>query len=151
MSLYTKNKKGEFVPVDINTVLNKDLNNHLVIVRVGTDDLPATAEDLDATASSFSQADVLDGLDNISVIITPYQISMDVVEQGEVDEKTICVQITSGEDISVLDNAMKAMYKKLEKKFKIVVMPAPLKLKEYKQIKETLKRCKMRKKRRSRV
>jgi len=151
MNLYVKNDKNEFVPIKIDSIMSKDLNNHLVIVRVGNDEQAASLEDLDLTASSFSKADVLDELDNVSVIITPYQINIDLVDEREIDEKSICVQITSGDDISALDEATKQIYKRLKKNYNnITILPTPIKLKEYKQVKDTLKRCEMRKKRRTR-
>jgi hypothetical protein len=138
MNLYVKNDNDEFVPIKIDSVMSRDLNNHLVIVKVGDEKQVASLEDLDLTASSFAKADVLDDLDNVSVIITPYQIDIDLAHESEIEEKTICVQITSGEDISALEEATKLIY-------------TPLKMKEYQQVKDTLKRCKMRKKRRSRA
>lgn len=152
MNLYVKNDKDEFVPIKINSIMSKDLNNHLVIVRVGNDKQVASLEDLDLTASSFAKADVLDDLDNVSVIITPYQINIDLAHESEIEEKSICVQITSGEDVSGLDEITKLIYKRLKKNYNnITILPTPLKVKEYRQVKDTLKRCKMRKKRRSRA
>ena len=152
MTLYIKNKNNEFIPIEVNSVMNRDLNNKLVIVRVGTDKQPATLEDLDLTVNSFAKADVLDELDNVSVIITPYQIDIDLVDEYELDEKTILLQVRSGDNISMLAEMTKSMYKKLKKVYsKVTVLPTPLTVKEYRQVKETLKRCKMRKKRRSRV
>ena len=152
MSLYIKNKNNEFVEIEINSIMNRDLNNKLVIVRVGTDAQPASLEDLDLTVNSFAKADVLDELDNVSVIITPYQIDVDLVDEDEVDKKTIFLQVRSGDNISTLDEVTKAMYKKLKKVYdNVTVLPTPLTVKDYKQVKDTLKRCKMRKKRRSRV
>lgn len=152
MTLYIKNKNNEFVEIEINSVMNKDLNNKLVIVRVGTDDQPASLEDLDLTVDSFAKADVLDELDNVSVIITPYQIDIDLIDEDEIDKKTIFLQVRSGDNISTLDEVTKAMYKKLKKVYdNVIVLPIPLTVKDYKQVKDTLKRCKMRKKRRSRM
>lgn len=152
MSLYIKNKNDEFIPVEISSVMSRDLNNRLVVVRVGTDDQPADLDDLDLTANSFAKADVLDDLDNVSVIITPYQISIDLLDEDEIEDKSICVQITSGDDISMLDDITKSIYKELKKRYSnITILPTPLKVKDYRQVKDTLKRCKMRKKRRSRA
>ena len=152
MNLYTKNKKGEFIPVNINNVLNKDLNNHLVVVRVGTDDFQATSEDLNLTADSFSKADVLDDLDNVSIIITPYQINIELLNKSEIDEKHICIQITGGDDISTLDKMTKSVYKQLKKRYNnTIVLPTPLKIEEYNQINDVLRRCEMKKNRRAKV
>lgn len=152
MSLYIKNDNNEFVPVEIDSVMGKDLNNHLIIVKVGNEHQVATLEDIDLTASSFAKANVFDELDNVSIIITPYQISIDLVDESEVEEKSICIQITSGDDINALDETTKSIYKGLKKDYNnVIILPTPLKLKEYVQVVDTLKRCKMRKKRRSRA
>lgn len=152
MSLYIKNKNDEFIPVEISSVMSRDLNNRLVVVRVGSDNQQAELEDLDLTASSFAKADVLDDLDNVSVIITPYQISIDLLDEREIEGKSICLQITSGDDISALDEMIRSTYKQLKKHYSnITILPTPLKVKDYRQVQDTLKRCKMRKKRRSRA
>lgn len=146
---YFKNKKGEYLPVELNSILSKDLNDRLVIVRVGTDVHPASMSDIDETEESFSQADVLNELDSISVIITPYQIDVGHVDKDQVADKSIYLQIASGEDISMLEKQIQSMYKKLKKISKnIVVLPTPLKLKDYAQFKDTLQRCATRRKRR---
>lgn len=150
MSLYVKNSKGKMVPVDISSVINKNLDNHLVIVRVGTDELPASTKDVDLTESSFAEASVLEDLGNISVIVTPYQLKLELLTQEEIEDKSLCIQIESGEDISGLEDNIKSMYRRLKNKFHdITILPTPLTIKEYREVESTLKRCKMRKKRRS--
>ena len=72
-NIYIKNKKGEFLPIEINSILNKDLSNRLIVIRVGTDEHPASPEDLNETLRSFSNADVLE-LNDVSIILTPYHI-----------------------------------------------------------------------------
>ena len=64
---YIKNKEGRFIPIELKSILNKDLNNKLAIVRVGTDKVPATMEDVEITEESFRQAEVLDSI-NLSII-----------------------------------------------------------------------------------
>jgi len=148
---YIKNKKGAFLPIELSTYINKDLEGKLVIVRVGSDEYPVSVETLDETEESFNRADVLNDLEDVSIIITPYQIDIDIENKEDVDEKVLYMQITSGDDISSLTEMMKKMYKKLRNKFSTVVLPAPLKLKEYKQVREILKRCEIRRQRRGRV
>lgn len=151
MSLYIKNKKGKFVPIDISSVLGKDMNNKLVIIRVGSDEQPASMNDLDLTTSSFAKADVINDLDNVSVIITPYQIDIDLADESSIGDKSLCVQIKSGDDLDALDDITRSIYNKLNKKYSnITILPTPIKIKEYRQVKDTIKRCRMRKKRRSR-
>lgn len=148
---YIKNKNDEFLPVELSHYLSKDLADRLIIVRVGTDQHPASMNDLDETEESFNQADVLNDLENVSLVITPYQIDVDAVNQEELEEKKVTVQISSGEDIGMLEEAVKKLYKKLHKKLNLVVLPTPLKVRDYMQIRDILKRCDIRKKRRSRV
>lgn len=146
--LYIKNKKGEFLPVEINSVLNKDLNNRLIVVRVGTDEHPATPEDLNETLRSFSNAEVLE-LNDVSVILTPYQISLEMLDDLEIENKTICLQIQSGEDITMLEEQTRRMYKRIKKHNpNVTILPSPLKVKDYRQVVDTLKRSQLRKNRR---
>jgi hypothetical protein len=144
-----KNSRGEFLPIELSSIINKDLNNRLVIIRVGTDEYPAPMDDLDETEESFANADVLNELDNVSVIITPYQVEIGTVGKDEIDEKDLYVQITSGEDISMLEEIIQKSYRRLSKKFNVVVLPTPLKIKDYRQVKDTLKRCEIRRERRT--
>lgn len=147
---YFKNKNGEFIPIELRSIINKDLSNKLTIIRVGTDDHQASMSDVDETEESFAQADVLNDIDNASLIITPYQIDINYIDNEEREGRTLYLQITNGEDIGMLDKKMQSLYKKLSKKFKnITVLPSPLKLRDYNQFVATLQRCDMRKKRRN--
>lgn len=148
---YIKTKSGEFLPVSLSSYFTKDLNGKLAVVRVGTDEHPASISDVDETWESFRRADVLNELEDVSVIVTPYQISVDAVTKDELEDKALCLQVTSGEDISSLTEILKKTYKRLSKKFKTVVMPSPLTLKEYKKVRDILKRCQIRRDRRGRA
>jgi len=149
---YFKNKKGEYLPIELNSIMSKDINDRLVIVRVGSDDHPATMSDLDETEESFAQADVLNEQENVSIIITPYQIDVNLLSKEEQLDKAICLQVTSGDDIKMLDTKIQNMYKKLKNKFKeLVILPTPLKLADYNRFVDTLKRCDIRRKRRTRI
>lgn len=145
---FVKNKKGEFIPVKIDKIIGKeDLDNNLVIVRVGTDDYPADMKSLELIQESFSQADILDEVDT-SILITSFQIDIDTASLNEIEEKHIYIQIKSGEDISMLDEQSRRLYKELRKKTKgTVLLPSPIKIRDYDQVKETLKRCQIRRKR----
>lgn len=150
--LYIKNKKGEFVPIQLSSVINKDMNHRLVIIKVGNEHQKATEADLDKTEESFSKADVINGLDDISLIITPYQIDISIEDKSKMDDKNIYIQIASGDDVSFLEEQTRHIYKKIKKAFdNVVILPSPLKLKDYKQVKEVLKRCSIRRERRARV
>lgn len=150
MTLYTKNAKNEYVPVEISKVVTKDMDDHLIIVRVGTDELPASTRDVDLTEDSFADASVLDDIGNISIIVTPYQLSIEPLSNSELANKSLCVQIESGEDMSGLEEFIKGLYRKLKSKlFDVTVLPTPLTIKEYVKVKSTLRRCSLKKKRRA--
>jgi hypothetical protein len=145
---YVKNKQGKFLPVEITQVLGKELNGHLIVIRVGNNEHCATSSDLDETAESFNNADFLNGLDDISIIITPYQIDVSVASKKDIDDKYIYLQITSGHDVLMLEEQIRKMYNIIKKKHETVVVPTPLKVSEYRQVQEILKRCQVRKERR---
>ena len=147
-NLFVKNKQGDYLPVDINSVLNKDLNNRLIVIRVGTDDHPATPEDLTETLRSFANADVLE-LNDVSIVLTPYQISLEILDESDVEDKSICLQITSGDNLAMLEEQIRRMYKRVKKYHSnVTILPSPLTVKEYRQVMDTLKRSQLRKSRR---
>lgn len=149
-NFYIKNREGKYLPIELNSIINSDLDNHLVIVKVGTDENPATMEDLEVTEESFRQADIINDLD-ISVILTPYQIDIGLANEEELKNKSLYLQITSGDDIGMLENAIKQIYKSVKRKFEVAVLPTPLRVKDYIKVKDILRRCKIRKDRRGRV
>jgi hypothetical protein len=145
---YTKNKKGEYLPVELVQIFGKDLSGHLVVVRVGSDEHPASARDLDETVDSFNNADFLKGLDNLSIVITPFQIDVDVFPKEDLGGKSIFLQITSGQDVAMLEEQIRKIYNNIKKKHETIVVPTPLKVSEYRQAQDILKRCQIRKERR---
>ena len=50
--LYTKSDTGEFIPISLEQVVPKDWDNHLVIVRVGTDEFQADDSEVEITIGS---------------------------------------------------------------------------------------------------
>jgi hypothetical protein len=89
---YIKNG-NKYIPVDIKKYFTKDLENSLVIMRIGTDDMPASQSDLDITEKSLFDADVLGNLKNVSIVVTPYQIDVDAVDKNQIGDKNIYLQI----------------------------------------------------------
>ena len=148
-SFYMKNKRGEFVPVEIGNLINNKFNNNLIILRVGTDECPATVDDLETAYEQFSKAEILSTLENVSIILTSHYVSIEMIDEKDIENKTMCLQVIGG-DVSGLDKNMKAIYDGLKSKVKnITVLPTPLKIKEYNEVVETLERCRLKKNRRS--
>jgi len=119
-NFYIKSKEGKYLPIELKSIINKDLDNRLIIVRVGTDDYPATMSDLDVTEESFMQADIINDLD-VSVILTPYQIDVGVATKEELEDKSLYLQISSGDDIGMLEEQLKKMYKSIKRKGEVNV------------------------------
>lgn len=147
---YVKNKEGKYIPIELKNIINKDLDGSLIIIRVGTDAHPATMDDLDITEESFLDADIINDLD-VSVILTPYNIDIGVATEEELENKSIYLQISGGDNINMLEDQIKKMYKDLKHKSEVTILPTPLKVKDYKKVKDILRRCKIRKDRRGRV
>jgi len=145
MSFYIKSEDGRFVPVKLEKVISEeDLDNNLAVIRVGTDSHPASLEDIKLTQESFIAADMLDKV-KTSIIITPYQIEVGVTPLKELDDKAIYMQIVAGEDVGMLEESIRNSYRALKKRFSnLVILPTPLKISDYKSVKDTLKRCQIR-------
>lgn len=149
-NFYIKNKEGKYLPIELKSIINKDLDNRLIIVRVGTDTHPASMADLDVTEESFMQANIINDLD-VSVILTPYQIDVDTATKEEMEDKELYLQISSGDDIGMLEDCLRKMYKNIKRKQEVTVLPTPLKVRDYRKVKDILRRCKIRKDRRGRT
>lgn len=150
MSFYMKNRNGEYIPIEFKKIVSKDWENNLVIVRVGTDEYPAEESDANRALDSLHDADALDELDNISFLITLHNIGFEVLGNlREIGEKYVLVKVTGDDDLSKLDDLQKDAKRQLRGKTKkVVIMPTPLTVDEYKEIKEIKDRVDNRKKRR---
>ena len=148
--LYVKNKKGEFIPINISSVLNKDLNNKLIVVSVGSESSPATEDDLNETIKSFAKAKIID-ITSASIIITPYQIKIEALNKSEIENKHICLQITHGDNVNELEDWIRKIYESLSKSYNVAVIPTPLTTKEYNKVLDIMRLCKLRKSRRRNV
>lgn len=150
MSFYIKNRNGEFVPVEFSQMIDKGVNNKMVVVKVGSENQKPSVDDLEQTRKSIEMADFPDDIDNVSLIITPFEIDIGVVDKRELDNKQLYLQIRDGDDLSGLKEELKVLGDKLKKKLKnkgVVVLPTPLKISQYNFVKETLKRCTIRRER----
>lgn len=148
---YVKDNKDQYIPIELGSMINQDMNNSVVVVKVGTETCPATLRELELTADSFREANILQELD-VSIILTPFQIDVGVVEKkDDLDDKCIYMQISKGDNIDEIEDAVKQAYKAIKKVHDVVVLPTPMKVKDYKKMKDILARCNIRKNRRSRA
>lgn len=150
-NFYIKSGEGKYIPIEMKKLIDRDLDKSLIVVRVGTDQHPASLEDIEVTEHSFRQADIIDDLD-VSIILTPYQLEIGVVEKEEdLNNKQLYLQISGGDNIGELEEAIKSLYSKIKNKFNVAVLPTPLTVKDYKKMKDILTRCRIRQSRRGRI
>jgi hypothetical protein len=145
---YIKNGKNEFLPIELNSIINEDFQDKLVIVKVGNDVCQVSKKDLLETVKSFEEADVINKIKNVSFIITPYQIEIGVEDKTSIDDRCVYLQIKDC-DIHFLEDEVKELYRRIKQKHKnVIVLPSPLKIKDYQYVKDVLKRCQIKKEKR---
>ena len=148
--LYVKNSKGEFKPISFKEVVPQNWDDKLIIVRVGSDENPANDNELDLIYESFNRAEVLENLNNTSIILVPYTIDLEVLSSlKDIKDKCVSVRVTEYDDLSKLESLQKQAKSSLRNKVKkVVILPTPLTVDEYKEVMEIKKRCDIRKQRR---
>lgn len=151
-TLYMKNSKGEYYPVSFQKVMSSDWEKKIIIVRIGTDEHPAEDKDIDEMYDSLKNADALDDLEDTSFLVTTYEIGFDVLGSAkEIENKCVAVRVEAGDDMSKLGVLQKKAKEQLRGKTKkVIVMPAPLTVKEYKEVIDIKRRCDTRRNRRGR-
>ena len=149
---YTKDSKGDFVPVEFEQVLSKDWDNKMVVVRVGTDELPVTEEELISVTEGLADATVARFLDSTSFLVTAYALSFQVLgSTNEIKSQPVAIRITGADDLSKLGGLQKEARDQLRGKVgKVVVIPGPLTVGEYQDVMAVKQRCDLRRSRRGR-
>jgi len=149
---YTKNTDGSYIPISFKQIITRDWENKLIVVRIGSDESPANDSEIEETLDSLNDADALESLENTSFLITMHSLSFEVLDSvKEVGEKCVAVKVTGDDDLSRLGHLQKNARKQLRGKTKkVVVLPTPLTVSEYKEIMDIKKRCDTRRGRRGR-
>jgi hypothetical protein len=149
---YMKNSDGKYIPISFKQIITRDWENKLIVVRIGSDESPANDSEIEETLDSLNDADALEGLENTSFLITMHSLSFEVLDNvKEVGEKCVAVKVTGDDDLSRLGNLQKNARDQLRGKTKkVVVLPTPLTVSEYKEIMDIKKRCDTRRGRRGR-
>lgn len=149
---YTKTKNGKYIPVTFKEIITKNWENKLIAVRIGSDEYPADESEIEETLDSLNDADALEALENTSFLISLHSLDFEVVGSlKEIGEKYISVKVTGNDDLSKIGSLQKAAKEQLRGKTKkVVILPAPLTVKEYAETVEILERLKTRRARRSR-
>lgn len=84
MELYMKNTVGEFVPVMIEHVIDpKEWSDKLVVMKLGTDERPATASDEDEFMQALENAEaVISNAKDASIIVGIHGVTLEIKEKG---------------------------------------------------------------------
>lgn len=148
--LYIKDRHGDFVPVSFETVVTKDWEGKLIVLKVGSDDNPADAEVEEQTLRGLEEADALGDLEDTSFLVTRHSLSFEILGNlKEIEEKHIAVSVTGSDNLSDLGDLQKRAKKQLRGKTrKVVILPAPLTVAEYKEVMDVKRRCDSRRSRR---
>ena len=148
--LYIKTQQGDFVPVSFETIVTKDWEGKLIVLKVGSDDNPADAEVEEQTLRGLEEADALGNLEDTSFLVTRHSLTFEVLGNlSEIEEKYIAVSVTGSDNLSDLGDLQKRAKKQLRGKTrKVVILPAPLTVAEYKEVMDVKRRCDSRRNRR---
>lgn len=147
-----KNSKGEYYPVSFQKVVSKDWENKLIMVRIGTDENPAEEKEVNEMYDSLNGADAVESLDGTSFLVTTYEVNFEILGSSrEIENKCVAVRVESGDDLSKLGDLQKKAKEQLRGKAKkVIIMPTPLTIKEYKEVMDVKRRCDTRRNRRGR-
>ena len=147
---YIKGKDGRFVPISFKQIVTKDWDGKVIIVRIGSDQMPADQSEINKAFNAINDADALDSLENTSFLVTLHNIEFEIMGTlKEVGEKYVAVRVTSGDDLNKLGDLQKEARKQLRGKTKeVVVLPTPLTVDDYKEVMEIKQRCDIRRSRR---
>lgn len=147
--LYVMDNKGSFIPIRFDVAAPKDLDNKLIVITVGSNNEPATNETLEYVQKYFKNSkSIIDSMrrsGSSNLLILPHTIKLELVSKEDIDKKTICVQIESSDDISNFEELKHQIKTSVRKD--VVVLPSPISIKEYKEVKEIQQRLKIRKNR----
>lgn len=148
--LYVKNSQGEYLPVSFKTVVTKDWDGKLIVIKVGSDDNPADAEVEEQTMQGLSEADALGDLEDTSFLVTRHSLSFEILGSlREIGDKYVSVAVTGSDNLSDLGDLQKRAKKQLRGKTKkVAILPAPLTVAEYKEVMDVKRRCDNRRNRR---
>lgn len=147
-NLFYRNAKGNYIPITLDTVLQKDFENRLIMVKVGDADTKVTQDDLENFYELFMGLEVvkevMDKSDNSSILVVPNSVEMRLYSNHDIKTKKVLVQIDA-DNISTA-----AVTEKLEQVLEkeVTVIPSSISLEEYLEVKKILRRSKIRKQRR---
>ena len=147
---YTKDSNGDYIPIEFKKICSDDWHNHLIVVKVGEHGDQVPESEIEEVWAGLNDADALSSLDNTSFLITLYSLEFQVLESAkEIGNQYVTIRVSADDDLSKLGVLAKKAKKELRGKAKkVVVLPAPLTINEYKEVMDIKQRCDTRRNRR---
>lgn len=144
-----KDTNGNFIPCKID-VIPKNLSEKIMVVIVGDDKNSPTEEFVEYVRKTFISSplmkDIIKNSTNAHLLILPNSIKIELLSKNEFDNKEICLQLNNKDDVSHLPE-IKIQLKNMINKVPHI-LPIPILLKEYEEIKKIKERSNIRRKRR---
>ena len=149
--LYIKNEHGEFVPIKIERVMGNDWDGKIVLIKLGDEFVKASEKEEEMMYKAMQESDALGDI-NATFVITSYKVDFEVLgSASELQDKCILIKVDQSDNLSPLGDLQKKA-KKLLRECKVgnksVTLPAPLTVREYKDVMEVKRRCDIRRDRR---
>lgn len=146
---YLKNSKGEYIPIQFEQICTRDWSGKLILVKIGNGDV-VPEDEIEETTEAINSSDALRYLENTSFLITLYNLDFSVFSDiKDIGKQYVSVRVAENDDLSKLGPLMKEAKNKLRNTAKkVVIMPTPLTIEEYKEIMEIKRRCDTRRNRR---
>jgi hypothetical protein len=151
--LYMKNKKGQYLPVSIKELDISSWSNKVVHITLGSDSSPSSEEEENQLYRSLNDSDLLEAL-GATLVITSYEINFEVLGNvSELEDKPILIRVNSNDSSNLsFDESLEKRAKRLLRERgvgkKHIVMPAPINVKQYKEVMDVKRRCDIRRERR---
>jgi hypothetical protein len=149
---YTKNADGKYIPIEFKKICSDDWHNRLIVVKIGDGGDKVPESEIEEVWAGLNDADALGSLDNTSFLITLYNLDFQILESvKDIGDQYITVRITGDDDLSKLGALTKKAKEELRGKAKkVVILPAPLSVNEFREVMEIKQRCDTRRNRRGR-
>lgn len=149
--LYIKKDDGKFIPIKLDVATSGDLTDKLIVITVGTEEHPSTDDMLEYVYKKFISSNVIiNTMKNsknsfTNIFVLPHIIKIELLSKNELENKTVCVSVKNSDNIDSLPEIKSKISKAMKKE--VTMVPSPLSIKEYEEVKTVMKRIKMRKQR----
>jgi len=147
--LYVKDDNGQYVPIKLELASPKDLENKLIVITVGNDEDPASSETIEYVQSYFkSSKGIIEAMRRsgaANLLILPHTIKLELISKDDLDTKAVCIRLTTDDQITDLPEIKSQVKQAIRKD--VMILPVPISLKEYKEVKDIKERAQIRKQR----